>query len=218
MILNDKLLPESKSNYGECMTSNLFLYQLINAFYSILAVNDTYTAHHQNNVAVIARLIGQKLGLSDFEVEGIRIAGQIHDIGKSAIPNELLSKSGKLNYEEFSLIKTHASRAEEILKDIDFPWPVLDMVLQHHERMDGSGYPKGLVGDKICLGARILAVADLTDAMINPRPYRRSLGLEAVIEELTNHSQLYDQDVCKAFMEVVSDGGSRLLAVIDIVH
>lgn len=196
--------------------SDVFLYQLINSISSILAVNDVYTAHHQNNVSVIARLIAQKMGLSAFDVEGIRIAGQIHDIGKSAIPNELLTKSGKLNIEEFALIKTHASRAEEVLTGIDFPWPVMDMVLQHHERMDGSGYPKGLVGEQICLGARILAVADLTDAMINPRPYRRSLGLEAVIEELILHSSLYDQDVCKAFMGVVSDGGRRLLAAIEV--
>ncbi|WP_339725584.1 HD domain-containing phosphohydrolase [uncultured Paraglaciecola sp.] len=199
------------------MKSHVFLYQLINSISSILAVNDDYTAHHQNNVAVISRMIAQELGLSAFEVEGIRIAAQIHDIGKSAIPNELLTKSGKLNTEEFALIKTHASRAEEVLVGIDFPWPVLDMVLQHHERMDGSGYPKGLVGEQICLGARILAVADLADSMINPRPYRGALGLQAVLEELNTYSQLYDTEVCNTFRKIVSDGGSRLFAAIEIV-
>jgi len=200
------------------LDNHVFLYQLINSISSILAVNDNYTANHHNNVAVIARLIAQEIGLGAFEVEGIRMAGQIHDIGKSAIPNELLSKSGKLTYEEFALIKSHVGRAEEILVGIDFPWPVLDMVLQHHERMDGSGYPKGLVGEKICLGARILAVADITDAMVNTRPYRRALGLEAVLEEITTNSQLYDQDVCQAFMKIVSEGGSSLLAVIKDAH
>lgn len=199
------------------MKRDVFLYQLINSISSILAVNDDYTAHHQNNVAVIARLIAQQLGLSAFEVEGIRIAGQIHDIGKSAIPNELLTKSGKLNDEEFSLIKTHASRAQELLEGIEFPWPVLDMVLQHHEKMDGSGYPKGLIAEQICLGARILAVADLADSMINPRPYRGALGLESVLDELHTHAHLYDKSVSEAFHKIVSDGGSRLYAAIEIV-
>ncbi|CAH1385498.1 HD-GYP domain-containing protein [Candidatus Nitrotoga sp. M5] len=197
---------------------NAFLYQLVRNMSLIMAANDTYTVHHQHNVAVIARLIGQQMELSAFEVEGVRVAGQIHDIGKFAIPKELLSKYGKLNHEEFTLIKTHAKRAEEILTGIDFPWPILDMVLQHHERMDGSGYPKGLAGQEICLGARILAVADVTDAMINPRPYRKALGLQAVIGEITTNKQLYDSDVCEAFMKVVSDGGGRLIEAVQFSH
>lgn len=194
--------------------NNIFLYQLVNSLSSIVTLHDNYTAHHQNNVSVIARMIGQEMQLNHFEVEGIRVAGQIHDIGKSAVPNDLLSKYGKLSYEEFALIKTHASRSEEILTGIDFPWPVLQMVLQHHERMDGSGYPKGLKGEAICLGARILAVADITDAMMNPRPYRKALGLNAVIEELTKNSKLYDKVVLEAFFKVISDGGERLIGAL----
>lgn len=198
------------------MRSNLYLYQLVNNISSLMAASDIYTAHHQNNVAVIARLIGQEMKLNALEVEGIRIAGQIHDVGKAAIPNELLSKYGELVYEEFALIKTHVVRADGLLSGIDFPWPVREMVLQHHERMDGSGYPNGLVGSEICLGARILAVADVTDAMMNARPYRKALGIESVISEITNNTHLYDEDVCKAFMEIVSDGGIRLKAAIKI--
>lgn len=198
--------------------SHAFLYQLVRSLSSLMAANDSYTVHHQNNVAVIARLIGQKMALSAFEVEGIRIAAQVHDIGKCAIPRELLSKYGKINTEEFALIKTHAQRADEILADIDFPWPILDMVLQHHERMDGSGYPKGLAGEQICLGARILAVADVTDAMMNPRPYRKALGLQAVIDELTTNSQRYDKNVSDAFMQVIADGESKLIEALEFTH
>ena len=201
---------------GNHISNHKFLYQLIDSISSVMAASDTYTVHHQNNVAVIARLIGQELKLSAFEVEGVRVAGQIHDIGKSSIPNELLSKYGKLNYEEFALIQTHAKRSDEILSGIDFPWPIREMVLQHHERMDGSGYPKGLTGNDICLGARILAVADTADAMMNARPYRKALGLDAVIREITKNAQLYDTDVCKAFMAVISDGGTRLTEIIKI--
>lgn len=198
--------------------SDLFLYQLINSISSVMAASDVYTAHHQNNVSVIARLIGQEMKLSSFEVEGIRVAGQLHDIGKSAIPNELLSKYGGLIDEEFVLIKTHAARADQLLSGIDFPWPVREMVLQHHERMNGSGYPNGLMGNKICLGGRILAVADVADSMMNARPYRKALGLESVISELTNNSHLYDEAVCKAFMAIVADGGARLEKTIKKTH
>lgn len=190
--------------------SDLFLYQLINTMSSAMSASDIYTAHHQNNVSIIARLIGQEMNLSSFEVEGVRVAGQLHDIGKFAIPNELLSKYGDLIAEEISLIKTHVVKADELISDINFPWPVREMVLQHHERMNGSGYPSGLKGDEICLGARIIAVSDTADAMINARPYRRELGIENFISEITNNSYLYDEDVCKSFMAIVSDGGLRI--------
>ncbi|MGR3972801.1 HD domain-containing protein [Shewanella sp. 1180_01] len=163
-------------------------------------------------------MIGQEMRLSAFEVEGIRVAGLLHDIGKSAIPNELLSKYGHLTAEEYALIKTHAARADGLLFGIDFPWPVREMILQHHERMDGSGYPNGLMGNEICLGARILAVSDITDAMMNARPYRGALGIEKVISELADNSHLYDPDVCKAFMAIVADGGERLKNAIHIIY
>lgn len=195
-----------------------FLHKLIFSILSTIEASDSYTVNHQNNVSVIARMIAQTMGLSAFEVEGIRIAAQIHDVGKAAIPNELLSKYGELNAEEFQLIKTHSSRAYDILKNIEFPWPILDMVMQHHERIDGSGYPKGLTGSEICLGAKVIAVADIVDAMMNDRPYRKALGLEAVTKELTDNAQRYDPEVCEAFMQVISDGGQRLTESIYITH
>jgi putative nucleotidyltransferase with HDIG domain len=190
--------------------NSAFLYQLINVTSKIVGVSDAYTALHQHNVSVIARLIAQEMNLSAFEVEGIRVAGQLHDIGKSAIPNELLSKFGVLNFEELELLKSHAKRSCEILSNVDFPWPIKEMVIQHHERMDGSGYPEGISGDDICIGARILAVSDIADAMMNARPYRKALGLDAVIVELTENQFLYDPVVCNAFMTITSDGGQRL--------
>ena len=199
---------------GDRLKQDTYLYQLILSISSIMSASDTYTAYHQNNVSVIARMIGQTMNLSAFEIEGIRVAGQVHDIGKAAIPRELLAKFGALTREEFSLIKTHAERATDILSGIDFAWPVQDMVLQHHERLDGSGYPHGLAGDEICLGARILAVADVADAIINPRPYRKALGLEAVIGEIARNVHLYDKDVCNAFMKIVADGGRKLIEAI----
>ncbi len=193
-----------------------YLYQLINCLLSVVASSDIYTVNHQNNVSIIARSLCQKMGFTEHEVEWDRVAAQLHDIGKVAIPNELLSKFGTLTKEEFALIKTHVSRADEILKNINFPWPVNKIITLHHERMDGSGYPLGLTGNDICMGARILAVADTTDAMINARPYRRALGIPAVIKELQNNAHYYDKSVCHAFMDLVSDGGSSLLAKLKI--
>jgi HD-GYP domain-containing protein (c-di-GMP phosphodiesterase class II) len=140
------------------------------------------------------------MGLSADRQDFIRTASSIHDIGKIAIPSEILSKPTKLTDLEFSLIKTHAQSGYDILKDIEFPWPVADVVLQHHERMDGSGYPQGLKGDDILLEARILAIADVVEAISSHRPYRPALGIEAALEEIEkNKGTLYDNaavDAC----------------------
>lgn len=157
---------------------------------------DPYTAGHQRRVASLSVAIARMMGLPQETVDGIRWAGMVHDLGKVAIPAELLSKPGSLTELEFALIKTHSEQGREILDTIQFPWPVANLVMQHHERMDGSGYPGGLVGDAIAIGARILAVADVVEAMAYHRPYRPALGIPAAMQEIRAfRSKLYDPDV-----------------------
>jgi PAS domain S-box-containing protein len=160
---------------------------------------DPYTAGHQKRVADLARAIGREMGLAAERVEGLRIAGTIHDVGKVSIPAEILSKPTRLTEIEFELIKSHPQIGHDILRDIDFTWPIAEMVLQHHERMNGSGYPRGLKGEDILLEARILAVSDVVEAMASHRPYRPALGIEAALEEIEkNKGILYDADVVSA--------------------
>jgi HD-GYP domain-containing protein (c-di-GMP phosphodiesterase class II) len=130
----------------------------------------------------------------------------VHDIGKLSVPAEILNKPGVLSANEFALIRQHPTAGFEILKDIAFPWPVAESVLQHHERMDGSGYPQGLLGDDICRTARILAVADAVEAMSSHRPYRPGLGIDAAIAEITDHPAKYDPDVVAACLRLHESG------------
>lgn len=184
---------------------NHFLYQLMDVLVRTMESRDPYLVNHQKMVAGLARRLAQELQLSAKEVEGIRVAGQLHDIGKIALPSELLSKLEKLQYEEFELIKTHVNRGIEILEGIEFPWPVLTMIRQHHERLDGSGYPAGLHGDEICLGARIIAVADLVNAVTRTRPYRIALGVETMLEIFREDNGVcYDADVVIALNHLVA--------------
>lgn len=156
----------------------------IKAIATIVEVRDPYTAGHQRRVAELAKSIAQEIELTEEQVHGIYLAGLVHDLGKIKIPAEILSKPGRLIEYEYSLIKTHAQAGYDILKDIDFPWPIAQLVLQHHERLDGSGYPQGLKGDEICLEARILCVADVVEAMSSHRPYRPGLGVDAALHEI----------------------------------
>ncbi|MDF9393192.1 MULTISPECIES: PAS domain S-box protein [Methylococcus] len=178
------------------------LEQTIQAVATTLEMRDPYTAGHQRRVADLAAAIAKKLNLSGDEVHGIRLAGMVHDLGKIRIPAEILTKPGRLTPLEFDFIKTHSQVGYDILKDIAFPWPIADMVLQHHEKLDGSGYPQGLAGDAILLGARIIAVADVMEAMSSHRPYRPGLGNAAALAELEAHRGIwYDAqvvDACKA--------------------
>ena len=169
---------------------------------------DPYTAGHQKRVTKLACAIARKMGFPEEQVEGIRVAGLMHDIGKMSVPAEILSKPSRLTEIEFELIKAHPRVAYEILKTIDFPWPVAKVVLQHHERMDGSGYPQGLKGEEIMPEARILAVADVVEAMSSHRPYRPMLGTEKALEEIDqNKRTLYDPDVVTACLWLFSEGG-----------
>jgi len=159
-------------------------------------VRDPYTAGHQRRVADLARAIAEEMGLSDDQIDGIRIAGIIHDIGKMYVPAEILSKPWGLSQLEFSLIKTHPQVGYDILKAIEFPWPVASIVLQHHERINGSGYPFSLPKEKILIEARILGVADVVEAMASHRPYRPALGLEAALDEISNNKgKLYETKI-----------------------
>ncbi len=166
------------------------------AIANALDLRDPYTAGHQREVAGIASAIAKELNLSDHEVKGIEVAATLHDIGKIAIPSEILSRPGRLSTAEFEIIKTHSASGWSIVADVPFPWPVADMILQHHERLDGSGYPNGLAGSEILLGSRIISVADVISAMSAHRPYRPALGLGAALDELkANRNRLYDPDV-----------------------
>lgn len=163
------------------------LMQTIGAISATVEARDPYTAGHEQRVALLASAIATEMGLSAETVHGISLAGSIHDLGKIRIPAEILSKPGRLNPIEYELVKFHPQTGYDIIKDIQFPQPIAQMVLQHHERLDGTGYPLGLKGGQILLEARILGVADVVEAMTTHRPYRPGLGLDAALAEITQH-------------------------------
>ena len=172
---------------------------------------DPYTAGHQRRVADLARAIATEMKLPHEIIEGIRMTGAIHDIGKISIPAEILCKPTVLTDLEFSLIKSHCLYSYEIIKDVDSPWPLADIVYQHHERIDGSGYPQGLKGENILIEARILAVADVVEAMMSYRPYRPALGLEIALAEIEHNAGiLYDRKVAKACLKLFKEKGFKL--------
>lgn len=171
----------------------------IQAMAMTVETRDPYTAGHQRRTSDIARCIAQEMGLSGEQVDGIRMAGVIHDLGKISVPAEILSRPGKIGALEYSLIKHHPQTGYDILKEIDFNWPVAEIVKQHHERIDGSGYPNGLAGDDIMLEARVIGVADVIEAMSSHRPYRPALGVDRAFDEIqTNRGVLYDPGVVDA--------------------
>ncbi len=180
------------------------------ALTEILQRRDPYTAGHQVRVAQLACAIAGEMGLSEDLIEGIRIAGLLHDIGKISVPSEILARSGNITNLESDIIATHAQVGYEILKTIEFPWPVLEAVLQHQERLDGSGYPAGLSGEKIILEARVLAVADVVEAMSSHRPYRPTLGMDKALLEITkNRGIRYDADVVDACLRLINEKGYK---------
>jgi PAS domain S-box-containing protein len=181
----------------------------IHVLVSVIERRDPYTAGHQRRVAQLASAIAQEMGLSAERIEGTRMAAVIHDIGKVNVPAEILSKPGRLNHIEFSLIKMHPQVGHDILDGaIDFPWPVAEIVLQHHERIDGSGYPRGLSGEEILLEARILGVADVVEAMVSHRPYRPARGIDEALDEISrNRGALYDPEVVDACLKLFTEKG-----------
>jgi PAS domain S-box-containing protein/putative nucleotidyltransferase with HDIG domain len=178
----------------------------IQAIAGTVEMRDPYTAGHQQRVAHLAEAIAREMGMPENEVHGLYLASIVHDLGKIRIPAEILAKPGRLSPIEYELIKIHATAGFEILKAVDFPWPIALIVSQHHERLDGSGYPKGLVGDEILLHARIIAVADVVEAMASHRPYRPALGIEVALAEIQeNQGRLYDSSVVTACLRLFRD-------------
>ena len=183
----------------------------IQVLVSAVESRDTYTSGHQSRSADLACVIATEIGLDQDKIEGIHMAGIIHDIGKLSIPAEILSKPTKLTDLQFSLIKQHSRSGYEMLKNVESPWPLAEIVYQHHERLDGSGYPRNLKGDEILIEARIMAVADVVEAMASHRPYRPTLGIEAALEEIEkNKGILYDKTVADACLKLFREKGYQL--------
>jgi putative nucleotidyltransferase with HDIG domain len=179
----------------------------VSALAATTKYRDPYTAGHQILVTQLACAMANEMALPEDRIDGLRVAGQLHDLGKIALPAEVLTKPSKLTETETLLVRTHVQAGYEILKTIDFPWPVAEIVLQHHERMDGSGYPQGLAGDAILLEARILAVADVVEAMARHRPYRAALGVEKALEEISlNKGVLFDSAAVDACLRLITEG------------
>ena len=205
-MMND--ITEKKENVMRLKNA---LVKTIHVLASVVETRDPYTAGHQARVAEIARAIAEEMGLDDEKTEGIYMAGIIHDIGKIAIPAEILSKPTKLSVLEFSLIKEHPHAGYEMVKDIESSWPLAEIVYQHHERTNGSGYPRNLKGDEIIIEARIMAVADVVEAMASNRPYRPGLGIEAALGEIEKKRGIfYDNAVVDSCLKLFREKGYRI--------
>ena len=179
---------------------------------SMVSLRDAYTAGHQIRVGNLAADIGRELGLPPNTIEGLRVTGYLHDIGKVTLPAEILAKPGKITQLEFEIIKTHAAQGYEILKDLRLPWPIAEVVRQHHERRDGSGYPKSLKEEDIMMEASVLMVADVVEAMSSHRPYRSSLGIETALQEIQENSgTLYDPNVVEACLRLFRKNNHYLI-------
>jgi putative nucleotidyltransferase with HDIG domain len=173
-------------------------------------MRDPYTAGHQHRVSILASAIAGEMNLPQEMIKGIRVVGAIHDIGKISVPAEILSKPGRITEAEFSIIKEHPKTGFDILKGIDFPWPVAQAVLQHHERMNGSGYPNRLSGESIILEARVIVVSDVVEAMASHRPYRPALGIGKALEEISRKKGvLYDSSVVDACLRLFNEKGFK---------
>jgi putative nucleotidyltransferase with HDIG domain len=180
----------------------------IEAMATTVEKRDPYTAGHQRRVSNLARTIAARMGLPPDDVDGVRMAALVHDVGKISVPSEILVKPGRLSPTEMQLMRMHCEAGYEILKDIQFAWPVAAAVYQHHERWDGSGYPRGIAGEDLVLGARILGVADVVEAMASHRPYRPALGVDAALDEIASgRGRLYHPDVVDACIAAVREGG-----------
>lgn len=184
------------------------LMSTVNVATTLSEMRDPYTAGHERRVAGIAVAIGAELGFDARRQEGLRVAGYLHDVGKITVPLEILGKPGKLTAIEYQLVQGHAQASYDVLKDVEFPWPVADVALQHHERIDGSGYPQGLKGDAILLEARIMAVADVVEAISSHRPYRPGLGIDKALAEIEcGRGTAYDPAVTDACLKLFREKG-----------
>lgn len=196
---------ELKASYEKSQT---ILDGTVKTMSKIVETRDPYTAGHEDQVAKISCKIAKEMGLPENQIEAINVAATLHDIGKISVPSEILTKPGRLNDLEMEIIKTHCQVAYDILKSIEFPYPVAEIIFQHHERMNGSGYPRGLMGDGILVEARIIGTADVIDAMASHRPYRPALGIDAAMEEIVKYKGIvYDQSVVDACLKIYKTAG-----------
>lgn len=179
------------------------MYNSIKVIARITELRDPYTAGHEAGVGELAAAIAAEMGYDEHIQQGLRIAGLVHDVGKIGIPSEILTKPSRLSTAEYDLIKTHAENSYLLLRDIEFPWPIAVVAYQHHERIDGSGYPQGLKGDQIILEARVMAIADVIESMASHRPYRPALGTEVALQEIEQHAGIrYDADCAQACLKL----------------
>lgn len=207
--MEQTLVDEKHKEHREQLQNSLL--QTIQAITLMVEKRDPYTAGHQQRSSDLAVAIAEELQLDQIRIEGIRFASMIHDIGCLSIPSEILGRPGELTSSERSIVQSHVHVGYEIIKDIDFPWPVAQMIRQHHERLDGSGYPAGLTGDQIMFEARIIAVVDVIEAMLSDRPYRPALGLEATLKELhDNRGSKYDDRVVDVSLRLFTEKGYTL--------
>jgi len=185
---------------------------IIQVMESTIAARDPYTVDHQQRATHIAIAIAQRMGLSEERIEELQVAGSLHDLGKIAVPTEILSKPGTLTELEFAIIKTHPQVAFNILKPLEIPGQITQIIMQHHERMNGSGYPYGLDGQEILLEAKILGVADVIEAMCSHRPYRPALGIEKALEEISKKKGvLYDPEVVESCLTLYQEMPTALM-------
>jgi HD-GYP domain-containing protein (c-di-GMP phosphodiesterase class II) len=205
-IADRKRAEEALQNSLE--TLQRVLEETIRAVAFTVEIKDPYTAGHQRRVAQLACAIAKEMGLPEEQIEGIYMAGLVHDIAKINVPGEILSKPGRLSRFEIGIIQGHPQAGHDILKTVEFPWPIAQIVLQHHERINGSGYPQGLTGDQILMEAKILGVADVVAAMASHRPYRPALGMDEALEEISqNRGILYDPQVVDACLRLFTEKG-----------
>lgn len=219
-LIDDAVAQRMKAEEENRKTQQRYIAQLEKVFMGAVQVatdlgelRDPFNAGHQHRAGDLAAAIGKQLGFDEHRQEGMRVAGYLHDIGTISIPAEVISRPAKLGPAEFDLVKQHTLAGYEVLKKVEFPWPVADVALQHHERIDGSGYPQGLRGDSILLEARIMAVADVVEAMCSHRPYRPALGIDRALEEISRGSgRLYDAEAVKACVHLFREAGYQLPA------
>jgi PAS domain S-box-containing protein/putative nucleotidyltransferase with HDIG domain len=203
IVVGVKALRVEQELHESLRRTQTVLTQTVEAISTIAELRDPYIAGHQRQVTRLACALAEAMGLDSDRIEGLKVAGFLHDLGKITIPGEILSRPGKLNPHELQIVRTHVEASYDILRKIAFPWPAAEIVRQHHERLDGSGYPRGLIGEETLLEARILAVADVVEAMASHRPYRPALGIQAALEEISrNRGILYDPEVADACRKV----------------
>jgi len=211
--ITDRVLSEAKlSDYAARLERSVL--GTVDAVSQMMDLRAPYTAGHEKRVGELSSRIAAEMGLSEHVQRGLRVAGGVHDVGKITVPAEILNRPGKISSIEFDMIKTHAEQGYQVLKNVDFPWPVAEVARQHHERFDGSGYPRGLKGEEIILEARILAVADVVEAMATHRPYRPSLGVEVALAEIERgRGTAFDPVVVDACLKLFREKGYQLAGI-----